>query len=645
MEGNPHPSSYPLSLFFSRVDAPSILQKATSPIFRDYWGSLLQANQDADRQFLTKEVDFHNQIGHIPRLCEILRREAFIYALTGKKERGELAKLALQTAMKFERWDYFVEAGNLPIGLQRAPETTLAMSVAYDWLGEMLSHEERREVEKQIGDKGCDPCWRSLYGMRYPDKVVGWGFDPASVFKEPRDFRRWPLILDKTNLKAVPASALGIGALVLLDKDPRAEDWLEMALWATRTFLQLYSPDGSYPEGLSYWSYATSNIILFLEALRRVKGTDLFDEANFLGMIEYALAMQMPDASDPKGVVNFGDNPAGFSSMIGFWVARRAGDGLSQHAALHHAARHEPYSIIWFDPSVKEVKPSRTLHVKRLDLDWVILRTGWEVDDLVFALRSGGPANHEHADRNSFILKAFGERLLNDHKGVPYDWRDPAWPLRLSMAHNCVFVDGRGHQYHDGREGTNPSQASAKIVRFVERDDYVYFTSDATPAYRLIDGDIERVQRTVVWVKPYYFILVDQFAKRQRPSTFQCRFHPENSDGKAGLVSRESGFVIQRPRAELVARVAGDFPLRVSQEKLLIPPERGLFPFIEVSTMEKATSATVITALLPLPKAQSPPSLTVAQEGDGWQVAFETPSQKTAVTVRMTGAIPEVEVR
>ena len=33
--------------------------------------------------------------------------------------------------------------------------------------------------------------------------------------------------------------------------------------------------------------------------------------------------------------------------------------------------------------------------------DWVVSRTGWEAADTVVAFRSGGPANHEHADRNA----------------------------------------------------------------------------------------------------------------------------------------------------------------------------------------------------------------------------------------------------
>ena len=88
-------------------------------------------------------------------------------------------------------------------------------------------------------------------------------------------------------------------------------------------------------------------------------------------------------------------------------------------------------------------------------------------DDTVVALRSGGPGNHEHADRNSVIFKAHGERLLNDPVHASYSTKDPKWLLRQTEAHTAVLIDGKGHVYHDGRDGTNSSAAAATIQRLL----------------------------------------------------------------------------------------------------------------------------------------------------------------------------------
>src|SRR5690606_30432504 len=132
----------------------------------------------------------------------------------------------------------------------------------------------------------------------------------------------------------------------------------------------------------------------------------------------------------------------------------------------------------------------------RMRNDIVISRTGWGVDDNLVALRSGGPANHEHADRNSVIFKAYGERLLHDPYRAAYVNQQPRWVLRQTEAHTAVLIDGRGHQYHDGSEGTNASWAFAKVIDYTTGPDWMCVTSDATDAYQLVNPDVTRVRRT-----------------------------------------------------------------------------------------------------------------------------------------------------
>ncbi len=80
----------------------------------------------------------------------------------------------------------------------------------------------------------------------------------------------------------------------------------------------------------------------------------------------------------------------------------------------NYNAGHTLFSLIWYDPTVIPEAPAENRVLNRLDLDWIIARTGYSMDDLVVAMRSGGPTNHEHADRNSVILKYAGEVLLAD---------------------------------------------------------------------------------------------------------------------------------------------------------------------------------------------------------------------------------------
>jgi hypothetical protein len=118
-----------------------------------------------------------------------------------------------------------------------------------------------------------------------------------------------------------------------------------------------------------------------------------------------------------------------------------------------------------------------------------------------------------------------------------------------------VLIDGRGHQYHNGEEGTNESQAAARLRQYEDEGDHVWWVSDATPAYRLVDDDVVRVQRMVLFARPDVVVLLDQVEKRATPSTVALRFFPDNRDGAAQLSIDGSGFRVERPRARLYGNV------------------------------------------------------------------------------------------
>ncbi len=93
----------------------------------------------------------------------------------------------------------------------------------------------------------------------------------------------------------------------------------------------------------------------------------------------------------------------------------------------------------------------------------------------------------------------------------------------------------KGHQYVDGREGTCSSKAEAKILRYVDQGELLWWSSDATQAYQLVIPDVKKVMRTVIYSKPDIVILYDQIDKHKSPSKISALFHPDNRDGRATL--------------------------------------------------------------------------------------------------------------
>jgi len=616
---------FPLNLLFSRSDIPKIIENTKQPVFKEYWQSLLDADVNKDHNFL---------------------REAFLYAVTGDRKRGEMARTGMLSAVKREHWDFFLEDGKYRLGFLHTGMQTARVSLSYDWIYDLLTPAERAEIREAIAEKGCVPCYRSLYGMRYPNTVKGWSIapdDPSGT--EVPDMSRWPYILGNNNFRAVISGGFALGINVLIGHDDRTDEWLEMLLDSYPRFTKLFKADGSYDEGVSYCNYAMTYLIYMMEVVHRKQGIDLFDGANYTGMMDFNLGLLMPQHLDPSGSVNFGDAGRSLNSSIGFWVARKSRDCLSQYIALQYAPNHDIFSLLYYDPSITPIPPSPDNYFYHPDLDWIVTRTGYEMDDLVVGMRSGGPSNHEHADRNSIVLKYQGEMLLVDQYRPTYDHRKPGWFLRTSPAHNTVLIDGKGHQYHNGEEGTNASKASAKIVRSGRRTGYTFWASDATPAYSLVNPDVKSVTRTaLVFPDIPCLIVMDKLEKEKEASVFSARWYVENRDKEGACNVNGNTFTLGRPHAKLMAVCVGSPEINLESTTLPLPESLGVFPYVEAAATEKANEAFIITASVPLTTDENPPDIIVKPEQDVWTIIVLKDEKKLRLKIFNRDELPEFEI-
>lgn len=629
--------------------------------FADFRDKLLAIDRMAERRFLQSEVRYNDQLFDIVRLGNTAENMAFLYLMTGDEDAADLAAACVRTIMRFPKWDFFLEAKKLTIGVQRAPSSTVAVALVSDWLGDRISHNERGEWLRIMCERGCEPCYLSLYGIRYPERVVGWSFDPESTFLQHRpgnytDMTRRPEITQSTNLRAIPAAALAIGAVAARAQLGDSDDtkrWLEMTIHAIEAFEAVFKADGSYHEGLSYANYTTENLTQAITVLQRSGDADLRNIVNWVGYNDYLLHCSLPTHIDPYGIVNFGDNGNPQTgekgrvtrSAVPYWVAKQTQSERAQWVGNHLSGGADKWSLIWHDSQLKEQAPPEGNQLWRSELDWMVARSGFGVDDLVVAMRSGGPANHEHADRNALIVKCYGEQLVTDPNRPPYSFADPAWSMRLTHAHSAVLIDGRGHQHHNGVEGTNASNAYSRIVRIKDEPEYCWWISDATQAYRLVDVEIKSVVRSVLVLYDAPVVLVaDRVTKWEKPSRVQARFFGYNWDGQFQHAISKNGFTMQRPTATLHAQVQSAQPAAIRAGKLDIPEERALrHPFIEVDT-ESAMATTLVAALAISRSGASPAQVDMQQIGNGFAVQVRTDSKTFLCKILEDDILPVFEV-
>ena len=623
-------------LFFDTFEIDRIRANAQTPLLKaefESWKSLPAAEAKAE---ITKALETGELLYDWGRGLEAIYRQATLALLTDDRKHKDLTLVGLETLRALPNWDYLRDGGEDVLGLMRASKATTATLLSLEVMGDDVDPSLRAGLMEDVAEKGCVPCALTIHQMNNPDDAKGWGVDEVQRPTTTWDMSRWPWILAVNNLRAIPTMGLGLGALALQGRDDRAATWHSAAVDSSRRFLNLFEDDGSYFEGISYVDFAFRTLFLFFEADYRVNGDiDWVREANFEGVINYIVALQTGRKDDGwPDVVNISDSRHSVFTTIPSWIANRSGNQLAAYAAREFSRPAYFSDFLWYRPQREGKPPPDTLKNVKMDLGWIVARTGWGDDDTVLSFRSGGPMNHEHADRNSFLLKSGGERLLTEHFGAAYRATDPHWLLRLPIAHNSVLIDGQGHQYHNGEEGTNESLAAAEITQYHDGEDIVYWSSDATQAYALVDDRVTLVRRSVIFRKPEVVILIDEFRSTQ-PVSPEILFHPDNRDNEAKLEIFTGGeFGISRPKARLGGRCFSANPVQIVEKRLDLPEEYGAFPYL--SAVGEASEATAILTSLAIGEKAGPEIKTLES---GWRVRLDG---KDFAQIRLTDGNPEI---
>ncbi|MCF3649725.1 heparinase II/III domain-containing protein [Synoicihabitans lomoniglobus] len=634
-------------VLFDHAELPRIRDTMARPEFAAYRMELQLADLDADRRFLTQDIDLLNRVSDLARVGTIALRSAFAHLIEPDPTQLEIARLAIATALKFNRWDWILEDDTHTVGVMRAPSIGVQLICAQDWLGEDLDPAVRAALRRRIAEEVGPACHRAVAGELGASPMPAWSMDPDTTGLNRLDVSQWPRILAGSNLQIIATAGL-VAAACWVPEHPDADAWCELGVRSLREFSAEQPTDGSFEEGSAYWGFTYNYFIVSLEMLRRLRGIDERGIADFPAMSRYLLSTTMPTAGHPQDCISIGDCNR-FGSTIPFaWIAREFRDSTSQHLLTRAGlARVEPISCwaaIWFDPSVP-----RTISVdipldRRAAPGLVFSRSGWTENDSVLCLRSGDPCNHEHADRNSLLFAAYGERLFNDPLKASYATSDPKWLLRQTEAHSAVLINGQGHIYHHGEEGTNASTARAEVLTHQVGLDWMTATSDATDAYRQAGLPVSRVTRTVVFVKPGIVVCLDA-VDLTTPQSVEVRFQVYNDDGEGRVTAAGSTFAIARPRAGLLAKVGALDPVTVTAGRLALPADAGVYPFAAVHSAV-SQSHRILTVATAHPTAAIPDDLNWKVVDGHWSISGTQVGKPISISVieRPGAAAPAVVV-
>jgi hypothetical protein len=422
---------------------------------------------------------------------------AFTRLLGGQDKYGVEAKRIL---LECARWDpkgstgyrYNDEAG-MPYNYY--------FSRTYTFVNDLLSEDEKnlcREVMKVRGDEMYRHlCPRHLWRPYSSHSNRAWHF-------------------------------LGEVGIAFLGEVDGADDWIWFAM---NVFFNTYpvwsDDDGGWHEGASYWSSYIGRFTWWADVMREAMGINAYDKPYFSRIGYYAMYLMPPG----KVGGGFGDLTArrrarqNVQLMSG--LAAQAQNGHWQWYVEQLGGPSNVGGYVGFIrgalPKV-EATPPDDLPTSRLfrGTGQAYLNTDLTDADksvqIVFKSSPFGTQSHGYEANNSFLLWAYGERLLirsgyRDSYGSDHH-RKWMWSTRSV---NNITVNGHS-------QGHRTAEARGEITAFKTTPAIDVVVGEAGSAY---DPPLERFTRAIIFVKPELIIVYDRL-KAKEPSTYEYWLHAVN---------------------------------------------------------------------------------------------------------------------
>jgi hypothetical protein len=366
------------------------------------------------------------------------------YRLTGDARYADRLWTEVDAASRFPDWH--------PAHFLDTAEMTCAVAVAYDWLYQRWTDEQRKQLREAIARMGLEPAMK-VYRSK------GDGF--------PRRVNNWNQVCNG----GILAGAL---AVAKDGDDPVATelagDIISRAVASLPIAMKQYAPDGAWGEGPGYWNYATEYTCIALAALRSACGTD-FGLAQMPG---FSKTGDMPLAfTGPIGLTfNYADAGPGFGGAPAlFWLATAFGTPAYAAFQINYAKSNpRALDMLWGaawiarEPDLK----NRPLDVMFRKDNIVYLRSAWAEPRALFVAFKGGDnrVNHGHLDLGSFVFDALGQRWAmdvgpDDYNRPGYFNKTQRWTYYRCRAegNNCLLIN-------PGREPDQSVTATAEVTRF-----------------------------------------------------------------------------------------------------------------------------------------------------------------------------------
>ncbi|EDR15759.1 uncharacterized protein LACBIDRAFT_181789 [Laccaria bicolor S238N-H82] len=370
-----------------------------------------------------------------------------------------------------------------------AAELSSAFGIAYDWLYDMWTAEQKSQIRTTLIEYGLQPGL-SVYA------------NPSSV-----TFGWWTSNVTG-NWNCVCNGGLTVGSLAILGDDTTgvAQQLLGYTINnANQNCALAVADDGTWAETANYWYFGTTGHAEMASALITATGSHYglldvnpnFAKTGLFHMYAYG----------PTSLFNYGDHgPNKFSTTANAMIFYAEQFNQPQFA-LHQREQSdaaEPWSMFWYDPTVSgafwDGAPLDHFFDNALD-QWASMRSSWTDGKALFvAIKAGlnqGHQTHNDLDVGDFVLDALGTRWAGelgsgDYLAPDYFTSDAQNAVRwtyyrkMTEGQNTILVNQSNQNVAAAptirHDSSGTAQGSSTVISIPDTST-AFWTTDMTSAY------------------------------------------------------------------------------------------------------------------------------------------------------------------
>ncbi|MBR6826294.1 MAG: heparinase II/III family protein, partial [Oscillospiraceae bacterium] len=386
---------------------------------------------------------------------------AFLYQINGEQRFAQRAVEELLQVCSFSDWNpsHYLDVAQMCYGV----------GIGYDWLYHYMSDAQRKTVSK------------ALYNL---------------AISQQQDQTKSTYLRTNSNWNPWCNAGLSVAACAVYESYPSQCSFiLSKAVTNVQSHNATLTPAGSYAEGPGYYQLGAGFMVILMETMRSVLGTD-FGLSDMEGIKEsgrYLLAM-----NGYSNTFNFGDGNASLmDGALLHWYANRFNMpelSLYQRSMQSTSVMYDEYlAMIWYSPalvegmSLNERQPDHFLLSDEYESIASFRGFGGDATQIYTAMKSGMNNNsHTDLDVGDFVLEALGERWITEMGSDNYNL--PGYSSRLEDSKRWTYYRKRAEGQNTlvvnpDATGGQAFNAKCQIVSYESAYDGGYAVVDMLDAY------------------------------------------------------------------------------------------------------------------------------------------------------------------